>query len=159
VDPFVDRSGRRRTRWPLLIVGLLASIASCSTDDARTASASLVPTTAGETTRGAAVTSTNPPNGIDPGLQPYIDLAVADLAARLQREPSAIVTRSAVLIVWPDASLGCPKPGMQYAQVQTDGSQIVLEVDGVAYDYHAGGSTTPFLCEPTTKTGSSTTGG
>jgi hypothetical protein len=102
--------------------------------------------------------TTNPPSDIDPGLQPYIDLAVADLAARLQRDPSEITTRSAVLIVWPDASLGCPMPGMQYAQVQTDGSQIALEVDGVAYDYHAGGDTTPFLCDPARASGSTTTG-
>jgi hypothetical protein len=48
---------------------------------------------------------------------------------------------------------------MQYAQVQTDGSQIVLEVVGVAYDYHAGGDTKPFLCEPKGPAGSATTGG
>jgi hypothetical protein len=159
MDTVVDRSGMRRTRWAVLMVGLLASVSSCSTDDAGTSPVSEVPTTVGDTTQGAAVTSTNPTNDIDPGLQPYIDLAVADLAGRLQMESSAIVTRSAVLMVWPDASLGCPQPGMQYAQVQTDGSQIVLEADGVAYEYHAGGSATPFLCEPKGPSGSATTGG
>jgi hypothetical protein len=148
----------RRTRWSVMAVGLLASLAACSTDDASTSPASVSPTVE-DTTQGAAVTSTNPASGIDPGLQPYIDLAVADLAARLQREPGEITTRSAVLIVWPDASLGCPQPGMQYAQVQTDGSQIVLELDGVPYDYHAGGDTTPFLCEPKGTSGTTTSGG
>jgi hypothetical protein len=148
----------RRTRWSVMAVGLLASLAACSTDDASTSPASVSPTVE-DTTQGAAVTSTNPASGIDPGLQPYIDLAVADLAGRLQREPSEITTRSAVLIVWPDASMGCPQPGMQYAQVQTDGSQIVLELDGVPYDYHAGGDTTPFLCEPKGTSGTTTSGG
>lgn len=105
------------------------------------------------------MTSTNPTNEIDPGLQPYIDLAVADLAARLQRDAASITTRSAVLMVWPDASLGCPMPGMQYAQAQTDGAKIVLEADGATYDYHAGGDTTPFWCDPKRTLGSTTTGG
>ena len=105
------------------------------------------------------MSSTSPANDIDPGLQPYIDLAIADLAGRLQVESGAITTRSAVLTVWPDASLGCPQPGMQYAQVQTDGSQILLEVDGVVYAYHAGGDTTPFLCDSAVKAGSTTSGG
>lgn len=155
----VDRSVRRRTGRLVLALGVLVTFAACSTDDSSTTPASSDATTGvGSSDPGAAV-STNPTNDIDPGLQPYIDLAVADLAARLQVEPAAITTRSAVLVVWPDASLGCPMPGMQYPQVQTDGSTITLEADGATYDYHAGGDTTPFLCEPAGKAGTSTTGG
>jgi hypothetical protein len=84
---------------------------------------------------------------IDPGLQPYVDIAVADLAKRLSIDTSAIDVQTAVLKVWPDSSLGCPQPGMQYAQVETDGSQIVLLAGGKQYHYHAGGSRQPFLCE------------
>ena len=88
---------------------------------------------------------------IDPGLKPYTDLAVADLAQRLAIDPSAITVESATLVEWPDSSLGCPQPGMQYAQVQTDGSQFVLSAGGRQYRYHAGGSRQPFLCEATLK--------
>jgi hypothetical protein len=86
-------------------------------------------------------------NEIDRGLQPYIDIAVADLATRLSVDSSAIQVQSAVLKEWPDSSLGCPQPGMQYAQVQTDGSQIVLLAGGKQYRYHAGGSRPPFFCD------------
>lgn len=38
---------------------------------------------------------------------------------------------------WPDSSLGCPQPGMVYAQVITPGSAIVVVVDGKRIEYHA----------------------
>jgi hypothetical protein len=92
---------------------------------------------------------------IDPGLQPYIDIAVGDLAQRLSVEAANITVSSATLVVWPDSSLGCPAPGQQYAQVTTDGAIIVLLADDTEYSYHAGGSRAPFLCE---KPGKSITG-
>ncbi len=88
---------------------------------------------------------------IDPGLNPYIDIAVADLAERLSIDPTEIAVTSATLESWSDSSLGCPQPDQQYAQVQTDGSLIILTADGKTYRYHAGGSRTPFLCELTSK--------
>lgn len=88
---------------------------------------------------------------IDPGLQPYIDLAVADLAQRLDIDVEAVTVTSAELAEWPNAGMGCPQPGMQYAQVATDGSLIVLTVGDKAFRYHSGGSRTPFLCEQPVK--------
>ena len=87
-----------------------------------------------------------PSGEVDPGLQPYIDLATRDLAGLLGVQASAISPRAAVLVVWPDASVGCPTPGMRYPQVPTDGSIIELEHDGSVYRYHAGGSLPPFQC-------------
>jgi hypothetical protein len=84
---------------------------------------------------------------IDPGLQPFIRTATADLAARLELDESEIETVSAVLVTWPDSSLGCPQPGMSYMQVLTDGSVIELGAAGRIYRYHSGGSRTPFLCD------------
>lgn len=84
---------------------------------------------------------------IDPGLRPYVDLAVADLARRLGVDAGQIEVDSATLKQWPDSSLGCPQPGMQYAQMLTDGALIVLLHEGKTYKYHAGGSRTPFYCE------------
>jgi hypothetical protein len=87
------------------------------------------------------------------GLQPFIDQAIDDLASRLEVEASTITTHAAVLVVWPDASLGCPQPDMFYAQVMTDGSVIELEHDGRYYRYHTGGTQGPFICpQPLTKT-------
>jgi hypothetical protein len=84
---------------------------------------------------------------IEPGLQPFITMAVDDLAARLDIDPADITPLSGVLVVWPNGALGCPRPGMQYTQVPVDGSVIELGAGGRVYRYHTGGSTTPFLCD------------
>jgi CO/xanthine dehydrogenase Mo-binding subunit len=64
-------------------------------------------------------------------------LARADLAARLKIEPQAIKTRFLRPQSWPDASLGCPKPGELYAAVVTQGFLIELEAGGKPYRYHS----------------------
>jgi hypothetical protein len=38
---------------------------------------------------------------------------------------------------WPDASLGCPQPGMVYADVITPGSLLVVSAGGKQIEYHA----------------------
>jgi hypothetical protein len=64
--------------------------------------------------------------------------AVADLAQRLGLAPDVISVLSIEPVEWPDASLGCAKPGMMYAQVVTPGYRIVLEAGGKTYEYHTG---------------------
>ena len=39
-------------------------------------------------------------------------------------------------VEWGDASLGCPKPDVMYAQVVTPGFQLVFEYEGQQYEYH-----------------------
>ena len=92
---------------------------------------------------------TEPTDNIDRGVQPQIDLAVADLAARLSVDPSTITIVSAAFVVWPDKGLGCPQHGMEYLQVQVDGTLIELEAGGERYRYHSGETRPPFLCERT----------
>ena len=38
-----------------------------------------------------------------------------------------------------DASLGCPSPGMSYAQVITPGHKVLLEADGRRFDVRVSG--------------------
>jgi hypothetical protein len=133
------------------VIALSLSIAACSGRD--------VIGGAGETTTAdpgdASTLSTTPPTrprgdepAVDPPLRPFVDQAKADLAARLGGDPESVSLVSAALVEWPDASLGCPKPGMAYAQVPTDGSLIVLLHGGSEYRYHTGGNVyVPFLCE------------
>jgi CO/xanthine dehydrogenase Mo-binding subunit len=64
-------------------------------------------------------------------------LARANLAARLKIEPRAVKTRFVRPRSWPDASLGCPKPGELYAAVVTQGFLIELEAGGKSYRYHS----------------------
>ena len=73
--------------------------------------------------------------------------AVADLASRLERAPGEIEVRSFEQVTWPNAGLGCPEPGMSYAQAVVEGSRIVLAVGEETFTYHAGDRGQPFLCE------------
>lgn len=73
--------------------------------------------------------------------------AIADLAQRLSIPEALITVLEVRAVAWPDASLGCPQPGMEYAQVIQPGRLMRLEAGGRVYAYHAGRSGRPFLCE------------
>jgi len=85
--------------------------------------------------------------GIDPALAPHIAVATADLASRLGVSPAAIEVVAAGVVTWPNAALGCPRPGTAYADQVVDGSLVVLRSGDRDYRYHAGGRTNPFLCQ------------
>jgi hypothetical protein len=74
--------------------------------------------------------------------------AVADLARRLGVDGTSVEVVAAEVVTWPDAGLGCRRPGMRYPQVPVDGARIVLAHAGRRYAYHCGGRTAvPFLCD------------
>ena len=75
-----------------------------------------------------------------------IAAATADLAQRLGVTPDDVLVRSVAPVLWPDASLGCPEPDVMYAQVQTPGYVIMLEVEGKGYRYHTDRSDQAVLC-------------
>ena len=64
-------------------------------------------------------------------------LARQDLAERLKIDAEKIETVSQKEIVWPDGSLGCPKPGMNYIQMLVPGYVIELRAGGKTYTYHS----------------------
>jgi hypothetical protein len=82
-----------------------------------------------------------------PELHGLVDRARADLARRLSIDVAAIDLLEVREVVWPDASLGCPQPGMAYIQVLQDGTLIRLAAEGAEYAYHSGGNQESFLCE------------
>ena len=84
---------------------------------------------------------------MDASLKPLVDLAIADLARRLNVDGASITVVEVRPMVWPDGALGCPKPGMAYPQVRQEGSLIRLTTRGQEYAYHSGGSRPPFLCQ------------
>lgn len=93
-----------------------------------------------------------PVNSPDTAIQnPLITQVKEDLTERLGMPTTEIELLSFEEVVWPDASLGCPQPGMRYKQVPYDGALIRLSVEGQVYDYHSGGSRGVFLCEISTK--------
>ena len=83
----------------------------------------------------------------DAGLEPFVVMAKEDLAERLEVGVETIEVLEAELVVWPDASMGCPDPEMMYIQVPQDGSLIRLQVEDTVFEYHSGGDRPPFLCE------------
>lgn len=83
-----------------------------------------------------------------PQAQSVAALAIADLATRLGIPAENIKVVAVREVTWPDASLGCPQPGMMYAQVLVDGLQVVLEADGRTYAYHGRSPNDLFLCGP-----------
>lgn len=91
------------------------------------------------------------PESSAPGESGPEQQAAADLAGRLGIPEEEVEVVSVEEVTWRDGSLGCAKPGMQYTQALVDGTRIVLEAAGSRYEYHAGGSTPPFLCENPTE--------
>lgn len=79
------------------------------------------------------------------------ELAVADLAERLDVAPDAVSMVASEEVTWRDGSLGCARPGDRYLMALVDGGRILLEVDGETYSYHYGGRRTPFWCEHPTQ--------
>ena len=47
---------------------------------------------------------------------------------------------------WRDAGLGCPRPGMMYAQVITPGYLIKVKAGGKVYEYHTDTNRAVVLC-------------
>jgi hypothetical protein len=83
-----------------------------------------------------------------------VDAAIEDLAGRLKVPAGQVAVISQTEITWPDKSLGCPRKGMMYAQVLTNGSELVLEVAEKRYAYHAEGGKPYFYCAvPAKKSG------
>ena len=87
------------------------------------------------------------PGVVEPGLEGLEKEAREDLAARLSIPASEIELLEARSVVWPDASLGCPRPDMAYAQVPQEGVLIRFSVYGHVYEYHSGVSLELFLCQ------------
>jgi hypothetical protein len=70
-----------------------------------------------------------------------------DLMERLGLSEDQIQVADARSVVWPDASLGCPQPGITYAQVDTPGFRVILEAAGERYEYHINPGRFAVLCE------------
>ena len=79
-------------------------------------------------------------------MQRLVDMATKNLAAKLSIEEVDIAVAQAVFVTWRDSSIGCPRPDMQYMQVLTKGSRIVLKANNSVYHYHSGGNQPPSHC-------------
>lgn len=70
-----------------------------------------------------------------------------DLIERSGADSGDIKVLRAEAVVWNDGALGCPKPGEVYIQMMINGYWVVLEVEGVEYDYRVSDNGYFTFCE------------
>lgn len=76
-----------------------------------------------------------------------MDMLIADLVERQGVSPSSIEVIRAEAVVWNDGSLGCPKPGVVYTQSLVNGYWVVIQAEGVDYDYRVSDTGYFLLCD------------
>lgn len=77
------------------------------------------------------------PGGLpSPTPWPPLEAARQALAQQLEIAPESITLVSSEPVEWPDACLDAAQPDEMCAQVITPGYKVVLEVDGVQYEFH-----------------------
>jgi hypothetical protein len=79
--------------------------------------------------------------------QPAIDAALRDAATHLGVAAADLHVDQVEARQWPDAALGCPKPGVLYAQILTPGFLVVVSGGGKTLEYHADSRGRVVLCQ------------
>jgi len=70
-------------------------------------------------------------------LQSVTDAVLADASKRTGIEAAKLEIVESVAVTWPDGSLGCPEPGMNYTMALVPGYRIRIKVDEQLLNYHA----------------------
>ena len=133
----------------VLALALVSLVALAACGDGSSASSESVETTVLQPPPDSPTTpSTSAPSSGEGGAPAdYIAAVVADAAQRAGASVDAVEVVEARSVEWPDGSLGCPQPGMLYAQVVTFGYQIIVAVGEQTFDYRLGGRGDYRLCE------------
>ncbi|GAC1341555.1 MAG: hypothetical protein NVS2B9_16650 [Myxococcales bacterium] len=114
------------------LVAILVALASCGGPGQR---------------EGKAMSRHEEPAGsvpVPPAAAAAVQAAKADAAARTGIDAAAWSVARLEAVQWPDAGLGCPKPGAMYAQVVTPGYRIELRARDRTLEYHSGPRNTAF---------------
>lgn len=90
------------------------------------------------------MTPTTPP---DETAKKMVAMVKQHLAQRLGITIDQIVLSDVKSVVWRDASLGCPKPAIDYIPRETPGYNIALEAGGQTYQYHTDAGKRFVLCK------------
>lgn len=73
-------------------------------------------------------------------------IAIETLSEKLSIGPDCIEVVHVSIMNWPDSSLGCGRPDVEYLQVVTRGSLVLLRADNKVYKVHTG-SNHAVVCE------------
>ena len=127
----------------IIAVVLIACGQAPATEDSSQVTSS--PTTTSQPSDQSTTTTTegdvSQPDATDP-----TETAINDLSRRLLVPRGQIEVVETREVSWPDGALGCPEEGFVYTQAIVEGTQVLLQVDGRVYDYHAGADGASFLC-------------
>ena len=82
----------------------------------------------------------------DEASEKMVILVKGHLAQRLGIAVDQIVLSDVKPVMWRDASLGCPKPAIDYIPMETPGYKILLEAGGQTYNYHTDADQRFVLC-------------
>jgi subtilase family serine protease len=128
------QEARRKTMAFLEVVMIVALCLSCEAPSP--VSEPEESPVVGETPAVVETPTSTPTVKVPSDAEKVVLLAKEDLAGRLGISTEEIRVEKVEKVEWPDASLGCPKPGMVYAQVITPGYKLVLFAKGRSYEYH-----------------------
>lgn len=136
-----------KTKSGLLIAAVFLLISACIPNAVPGPGGSTAspPPPPGTGMEGTAMSDESMPQ--DPAAQRMVQLAKESLARKFKISVDQIFLSSVDAMNWPDASLGCPQPGILYAQVMTPGFQIMLEAIGQAFTYHTDTTERVILCD------------
>jgi len=150
-----------------LLMGMLFfALAACTAQSGQEAQAtsrqSTDTTTPGAELAQRAEKRATIPSGLErvPGTSPaapvtgeapsaLLDKIIADLMTRKNIRREEIAVTRAEAVIWPDGSLGCPRPGEMYTQATVEGYWIVLRWAEKEFDYRASSKGQFLLCKNT----------
>ena len=72
----------------------------------------------------------------EPIAEAMVDLSRRDAARQLDVATNDLQLANVLTLTWPDASIGCPKAGVDYDDRETPGYRIVFLLDGEPVIYH-----------------------
>ena len=85
----------------------------------------------------AQVDGPAPPVGGDAPIQSIVSAVLADAMERTGLDLEALELLSTEAVMWPDGSLGCPRPGVEHTQAPVPGYRIRIRAGEQTLGYHA----------------------
>jgi hypothetical protein len=70
-------------------------------------------------------------------LQTVTEAVLADASKRTGLEVGKLAVIESIAVTWPDGSLGCPEPGMNYTMALVPGYRIRIQAGELLLNYHA----------------------
>lgn len=100
----------------------------------------------GDPTPQIAPAPGRPGQPADPQISRLLEGVVSNLSGYADVGTDEVEVISVEPVTWPNPALGCPVEGLNYAEVQVEGSLVTLRSGDEVYTYHTAGSGEFVLC-------------